>query len=114
MGFFFRLANDLAMWKPYSPVFNNCNRRKEFEESDDGLFQLCRPPNRKGSVHSDSNVSCSRHSVLTVNALSSDKAHNFCILANVNDGRLLIGTEFGVCIDFILCNMIAKRISFIN
>lgn len=48
------------------------------------------------SDSTQSNVSCSHRSSPTVNTLASEKSHDFCLLANINDGRVLIGTEFEV------------------
>lgn len=45
------------------------------------------------SAHS----SCSHGSTPTVNALGNEKSHDFCLMANINDGRVLLGTEFKVC-----------------
>uniref|UniRef100_A0AAF5PGR6 Autophagy-related protein 2 n=2 Tax=Wuchereria bancrofti TaxID=6293 RepID=A0AAF5PGR6_WUCBA len=89
-----RLVNDLSMWQPSSPVLNNSDRQRDVETSADGLFELCRSSKRKNSAHSECNVSCSHGSSPTVNALGNEKSHNFCLLANVNDGRVLLGTEF--------------------
>ncbi|VDM95918.1 unnamed protein product [Thelazia callipaeda] len=88
-----RLMNDLAMWKPSSPAFNS-DRPRDFEASIDDLFHLCRSTRRKNSVSSETNVSYSHRSTPTVNAWSSEKSHDFCLIANIEDGRLLIGTEF--------------------
>lgn len=49
------------------------------------------------SAHSECNVSCSHGSTPTVNALGNEKSHDFCLLANISDGRVLIGTEYEVC-----------------
>ncbi|KAK6110251.1 ATG C terminal domain family protein [Brugia pahangi] len=89
-----RLVNDLSMWQPSSPVLNNSDRQRDVETSGNELFELCRSSKRKNSAHSECNVSCSHGSSPTVNALGNEKSHNFCLLANVNDGRVLIGTEF--------------------
>uniref|UniRef100_A0A915PI46 Autophagy-related protein 2 n=1 Tax=Setaria digitata TaxID=48799 RepID=A0A915PI46_9BILA len=82
-----RLVNDLLMWQPSSPIFNSPDRQRDVEVSGDEVFQLC-------SAQSESNVSCSHGSTPTVNALSNEKSHDFCLLANINDGRVLIETEF--------------------
>ncbi|CAG9531831.1 unnamed protein product [Cercopithifilaria johnstoni] len=89
-----RLMNDLSMWQPSSPVFNSSDRQRDMEVLDDGLFELCRSSKRKNSTYSECNVSCSHGSTPTVNALGNEKSHDFCLLANINDGRVLIGTEF--------------------
>ncbi|KAL3981997.1 ATG C terminal domain family protein [Acanthocheilonema viteae] len=89
-----RLVNDLSMWQPSSPIFNSSDRQKDMEALDDGLFELCRSSKRKNSTHSDCNISCSHGSTPTVNVLGNEKSHDFCLLANINDGRVLMGTEF--------------------
>ncbi|KAM3726481.1 Autophagy-related protein [Dirofilaria immitis] len=85
-----RLMNDLSMWQPSSPIFNSSDRSRDMEASGGGLFELCRSSKRKNSAHS----SCSHGSTPTVNALGNEKSHDFCLMANINDGRVLIGTEF--------------------
>ncbi|VDK70104.1 unnamed protein product [Onchocerca ochengi] len=85
-----RVLNDLSMWQPSSPVFNSSDRPRDMESSGDGLFELCRSSKRKNSAHS----SCSHGSTPTVNALGNEKSHDFCLMANINDGRVLLGTEF--------------------
>ncbi|EFO23860.2 hypothetical protein LOAG_04624 [Loa loa] len=89
-----RLMNDLSMWQPSSPILNSSDRQRDMEVSGGGLFELCRSSKRKNSAHSECNVSCSHGSSPTVNALGSEKSHSFCLVANINDGRVLIGTEF--------------------
>ncbi|MCP9266110.1 hypothetical protein DINM_021586 [Dirofilaria immitis] len=100
-----RLMNDLSMWQPSSPIFNSSDRSRDMEASGGGLFELCR--SSKGKVIDSDNFakffigiidsahsSCSHGSTPTVNALGNEKSHDFCLMANINDGRVLIGTEF--------------------